>query len=146
MIIRNILLVILVSSPFCLFGQNIDLVSSEEIIRKSERLKELYVKSISEEDKDEYRLLFFNEFPNTFKEFHKLYGYGVAAGDFSYDSLSFPRPLYRDSYDHISTFFDLDSVLEKDVFCGKLIRLSMGGVWDADAVNYLKHSIQNILP
>lgn len=73
---------------------------------------------------------FFEQFPNSFVSFEKTFGYknGKAA------------PLY-DGYDFVTKFFSLDSVPKREQM-KKWIRISIGGHWEADAVNYFQHNLR----
>jgi len=74
---------------------------------------------------------YFELFPNSFGEFQETFGYenGKAA------------PLY-DGHEYIPEFFDLDSIpIEKQL--EKCINISIGGHWEADAVNYFHYHLRS---
>ena len=73
-----------------------------------------------------------DSFPETFEGFLKLYGYDAIEGE--------PMPLYDEGYDHIFFLFS-DDRIRGDHYMSKLLRLTKGYEWDADAPNYLHENV-----
>lgn len=76
---------------------------------------------------------FFEAFPETFEEFLNIYGYDENG----------PRPLYS-GYEHINFLFSSSRIYESYYF-NKLLSLTQGYKWDADAPNYLSDNIFRML-
>ena len=74
---------------------------------------------------------FFELFPSSFESFEETFGFknGKAA------------PLY-DGHEYVVKFFSLDSIPEREQI-KKWIDISIGGQWDADAVNYFQHFLRS---
>ncbi|HEY9047247.1 MAG TPA: hypothetical protein VIN08_15185 [Ohtaekwangia sp.] len=100
---------------------------------KAEQLKKYYQLSIETNDLDIKRK-FFNYFPSTFSEFNSLYGFDSKS--------SKPQPLYNEALDHIRGLLCQLDENEIRGYYDKLIGLTYGAEWDADAVNYLQDCIQ----
>lgn len=80
--------------------------------------------------KDSIKKLFFKLFPDDFLSLDSIYGYNKTTG---------PCYLYKQAVDHIvKLFFRLDNI-NNDDFAKKIINISIGGKWDADAINYFQH-------
>ena len=73
---------------------------------------------------------FFELFPNSFGSFEKTFGYKNGKEASLYDG-----------HEYIVKFFSLDSILESELL-NKWINISLGGHWDADAVNYFQHYLR----
>ncbi|WP_215225292.1 hypothetical protein [Echinicola shivajiensis] len=73
---------------------------------------------------------FFELFPNSFDAFEQTFGYknGKAA------------PLY-DGHEYVVKFFSLDSIPEHEQM-NKWINISIGGHWEADAINYFQYQLR----
>lgn len=91
---------------------------------KAEKLKKYYLKSTSGKEKIKYQKLFFDEFPNTFKELNDLYG-------FNNDT---PAILYDYYYNHIIGLFAKLNIIDDKMYYQKLISIAIGGKWDADGI------------
>lgn len=102
------------------FGQTVD----------SLKLKSAMISLIGENTKTN-QINYFELFPNSFENFEKTFGYedGKVA------------PLYFDSHQYVSILFDLDSI-PIEIQIEKWINISIGGHWDADAVNYFQHGLR----
>jgi|GEM_PF-3412978 len=74
----------------------------------------------------ECKKTFFDNFPKTYQEFQKVYGYDDVKGE---------APFYSNSEEHLVFFFEISQVLKKEAFIDKLISISKDGKWDADSVN-----------
>lgn len=77
---------------------------------------------------------FFDYFPSTFSEFNLLYGYD--------SKTSKPQVLYNEASDHIRGLLCQLDENEIKGYYDKLISLTYGSEWEADAVNYLQNCIQ----
>jgi hypothetical protein len=82
---------------------------------------------------DEKEVNFFNEFPNSFGEFQKLYGFDDNKGESIY---------YRSANRRIDSLFSSKKAVSDSVFVNKLIDISKDGKWDADAVNYFQQNLR----
>ena len=100
---------------------------------KAEQLKKYYQLSTETNDLD-YKRKFFNYFPSTFSEFNSLYGFDSKS--------SKPQALYNEALDHIRGLLCQLNENEIRGYYDKLIGLTYGAEWDADAVNYLQDCIQ----
>lgn len=70
--------------------------------------------------------LFFDNFPKSFQEFQKVYGFDDVKGEAQY---------YSNSEEHLLFFFKSFEGIKKEDFINRLINISRGGKWDADSVN-----------
>jgi hypothetical protein len=87
----------------------------------------------SQEKEKKYLVDYFNCFPSDFNGFKQLFGYEEKA-----DSVSF-APLYEKYTEHVISMLPKTAEqVGKDRFLEKLINLSIGGQWQADAVGYLR--------
>ena len=75
-------------------------------------------------------------FPDKYEDFVKVYGYDHKNGE--------KMALYDCSYEHIGFLFSGERVVEQKVL-DKLLSLSYGFIWDADAVNYVITRTEQIL-
>ena len=91
-----------------LFAQGIDL----------ERLNNAFTK------KD--WLTFVDCFPKSFTEFMEVYGYDTVTG---------AKPMYDVAYEHIKFLFSDNRILESENL-DKLLQLTYGSYWDADATSF----------
>lgn len=127
---KKIIIISVVLLHSCLlFGQVSDylFISSDTISKVSEELSRLF--EINNKSRDD-SVAFFKCFPSTFSLFKAIYDYG--------------SPLYEESYSHIEFFFSNISVDESQMI-DKLIGLSIGGRWDADAINYLSKGTRDFV-
>lgn len=100
---------------------------------KAQQLKKYYQLSTETNDLDHKRN-FFNYFPSTFSEFNSLYGFD--------SKNSKPQALYNEALDHILGLLCQLNENEIHGYYDKLIGLTYGAEWDADAINYLQDCIQ----
>ena len=112
-----------------LFGQLSDsiFISSDSTYKISKELSRLF--EISNKSKAD-SVDFFKCFPSTFSLFKAIYDYG--------------GPLYEESYFHIEFLFSYASI-DSIHMIDKLIEISIGGKWDADAINYLSTNIRDFV-
>jgi len=111
-----------------LFAQNLDSLAIQ--------ISNAYNKAYSS-DSLKYKQDFFNIFPDNFQLFNALYGW-------NHDKEK-PRIMYFLSDEHISFFCTLDEIIPIEQFSHKIIKLSLNGYWDADAINYLQHCINDFV-
>lgn len=112
-----------------LFGQVSDsiFISSDSTFKISKELSRLFeINKKSKADSAD----FFKCFPSTFSLFKAIYDYG--------------GPLYEESYSHIEFLFSYASI-DSIHMIDKLIGISIGGWWDADAINYLSTNIRDFV-
>lgn len=95
-------------------------------------LKAYYDKCHGTTDTLKFKRLFFSSFPNNFNSFDSTYGYDDKKGE---------MPLYNLYEKHINFFCRLVSEQSESERYNKLIRIGIGGHWDADAVNLLQECI-----
>jgi len=92
--------------------------------------------NLSCKDKSCYNNLYYNTFPSTFDRFNAIFGYTDLP-----DGNGKANPLYYESMEYIGLFVEIFS--QKHVlYWSRLISLSCGAHWDADAVNILQDYIQ----
>ena len=96
---------------------------------KSSDLKNAF-SNLEKENNLKNQSAYFELFPNTFDGFLEMFGFenGKAA------------PLY-DGYDYVQVLFQLDRISKKKQM-KKWIEISIGGKWEADAVNYFQNNLQ----
>jgi hypothetical protein len=79
---------------------------------------------------------FLDAFPDTWKSFLRTYDF-YPKGDLT---------MYKLGYDHIvNGLGKLITLLPDSVYCDKLIELSIGGRWEADAPNYLQMVVRQTM-
>jgi len=104
-------------------------VSSDLLLkRKAKMLEEYYQKSFEKPNATEYRKLFFVAFPNSFADLESIYGYG--------------QPLHERHYDHIMKLFNNLKCIDEREYYTKIINISIGGHWNADAVGIFQDGVQ----
>lgn len=92
--------------------------------------------NLSCEDKNHYSSLYYNYFPSTFNRFNAIFGYADLP-----DGNGKANPLYYESMEYIDLFTEI--FYQKHVlYWSRLISLSCGAHWEADAVNILQDYIQ----
>ena len=123
-------LIILLCSPSIIFGQ------TETQLRTAEKIKEYYSKSISNQDSLKCQKLFFEYFPDKFDDFNAIFGWVGNNGI----QEAHGGPLY-DGHNEILFFFQLKVIPEKE-FYNKILNISIGGHWDADAINYFQDGLR----
>ena len=108
----------------------------DSITLKAKRLKYLYLLSTSSSNgiRDTYQEQFFKEFPNTFGQLLELYGYN--------EKDKKPNILYNEAPNHILNLFNNLLNINDTLYYKKIIQISIGGHWDADAVNYFQDGLQ----
>lgn len=112
----------------------------ERLTDKVNKLKEYYQKSQESPAADDYKKLFFEAFPDSFSDFTLIYGYyKVIDGDYNTKANG---PLYEISYDHLVEFFNRFECIDEAEYYTKLINVSIGGRWEADAVGAFHHGLQ----
>lgn len=104
------------------------LVSSFDVQKCADSLNAAY----DAKDYDAY----VDAFPDKYEDFVKVYGYDHKNG--------VKTILYDCSYEHIDFLFSSERVVEQKVL-DKLLSLSYGYIWDADAVKYVIMGVKRIL-
>jgi hypothetical protein len=99
---------------------------------KAQLLTEYYKQAIQYPDSCEIQRKFFSVFPESFKELQSLYGYDEE-----------PAILYDSNYEHIENLFNKLICISKEEYYLKLIRIGIGGHWDADAVFWFQNQLRN---
>lgn len=98
-----------------------------------EKLKRLYLLATnSSVFKEKYEQEFFDEFPNTFDQLNKLYGY---------DSTTDKGPLYFEAENHIIKLFNNLKTINDTLYYKKIVLIAIGGTWDGDAINYFQNGL-----
>lgn len=83
-----------------------------------------------------FERLYFEQFPNSFKELNNLFGYNDSFK--GKEDLTTFGVLYTDSYQYIDAFFSLKDI-SKVIFINKLIDICKDGIWKADGIDYFKN-------
>lgn len=92
-------------------------------------------KTSSGSDRASFEKTFFNIFPNSFNEFHSIYGVDNLPG-----GEMFFRPLSTCCDEHVTLFHNLKSIDSLSYF-KKYIDISIGGRWDADHVGAFQEGL-----
>lgn len=101
-------------------------------------LNSAYRELVSKPNTLERQRAFFDAFPSTWREFIMTYQY---VPDKKYD-----LAMYNLAADHIGTGLGSRVTLIADsTYCDKLINLSIGGQWEADAPNYLQLVLRKVM-
>lgn len=92
---------------------------------KAEKLIWLHDRTVQlqGEERRTFESLFLQEFPNSFEEYRKLYGFDMDTG---------AAPLYE-NIDHIGLFASLEKV-NKTEYYNKYLNISVNGTWEADNI------------
>ncbi|MFA5670399.1 MAG: hypothetical protein WC967_14255 [Balneolaceae bacterium] len=104
--------------------------------KRAELLKEIFEKHTKAASSERKRLLeeaFFEVFPSDFETLVALYGRDEEKGQGDF--------LYSDAVDHIMGLYNNINSIDDSVYSHKLIKIAMGGDWDADAVSYFQHGL-----
>ena len=91
-------------------------------------LKKAFSDLAHDENSAEKQRAFFDAFPKTWNEYILTYGYLPP----------YKGNLYAYAYNHLRAFENLSSI-PQNTYCERLIALSCGGHWEADAPNYLQN-------
>lgn len=113
----------------------IDKKLNDSITLKAKKLKQLYLlaTATSQDMRNIYTEKFFNEFPDSFKELNSLYGYENDT----------PSILYYEAENHIIKLFNNINTINDTLYYKKVINIAIGGHWDADAINYFQHGLND---
>ena len=90
-------------------------------------LKAAFSDLVLDQNSAEKQRAFFDAFPKTWDEYILTYGWLPP----------YKGNLYDYAWHHLCAFKDLPSI-PQDMYCERLIALSRGGHWEADAPNYLQ--------
>jgi hypothetical protein len=124
-----IILVFLFSVPLQGFSQYFPIDTT--------RLNQSYTALVHEPNSIEKQKKFLETFPSTFSEFIMVYQF---VPDPNYD-----LTMYRKAPDHVLKGLKLLTLIPDTIYCDKLINLSINGRWMADAPNYLKTVLQEVM-
>jgi len=129
--------IIIITFMFAVSFNNGRCNAENDSIARAEELKELFIEAISESpESNEKKMMLIKAFPNSFKEFLSLYGYFENK---SIDEAA--APLYDYHMEHLN-YFLYKLQVNKDAKISKLVNISIGGHWDADAVSVLQGYIR----
>ena len=117
---KTITTFILLTSFFHLTAQTVEV----------EKLKSAFF-DLQEKNNQTNQQRYFDLFPNSFEKFEQVFGFEKGK----------KAPLYDNSIEYIRTLFALDSISQSSQIT-KWIDISIGGHWDADAVNYFQHFLR----
>jgi hypothetical protein len=131
---RHFILLIVFFTCTSLSGQVRNFSDSLGIDYKATQLELLY--QMSQESK-ENKIRFFEEFPDDFKTFVRLYGYMEKEEELQLSIL------YNQSYNHLSLLFN--SPVSNVDYINKMVNLSYEGTWQSDAVSILQNNINKIV-
>lgn len=100
-----------------------------------DNLADSITKYATDKNREEFEILFFNIFPNSFSEFKSLYGY-------TDDSIFIKAPGYELSHKHVFDVFSQLKFIDDSTFANKIIKICIEAEWQADAVNDLQHILR----
>ncbi len=109
---------------------------AESIYELKDTFDAIRVEKLKESRESNQYDVFFNFFPNNFKEFKVYYGYDDYSGE---------GPLYSQYQNHITYFFEIEKKVGSDRFIGKLFGISIDGKWDADAIEFFQEKLSGVL-
>ena len=112
--------VVFVNSIFGQYSLGVDTV----------RLNAAYCKLVKEPNVPERQKAFFDAFPDTWMGYVMTYQYTL--------NKKSNRSLYDVAADHVDALRDKMASIPDSVYCKKIVRIALGGVWDADTPNYFK--------
>lgn len=84
---------------------------------------------------------FFDAFPSNWNEFNMLYQF--APSDYLYSK--YDLAMYEVAHKHIGALKDNMTLINDTLYCRKLVHVSVGGVYEADAPNYLRMVLQKAM-
>jgi len=94
------------------------------------RLNAAYRELVKEPNVPERQKAFFNAFPDTWMGYVMTYQYTL--------NKKSDRSLYDLAADHADALRNKMASIPDSVYCKKIVRIALGGVYDADAPNYFK--------
>lgn len=98
------------------------------------RLNRAYEAFLHEPDSYLKQIAFLDAFPSSFHDFIMVYQFQ--------EGEDYDLTMYYKGADHINRGLYKLNLVPDTVFCDKIIQLSFGGYWEADAANYLQHLVQ----
>jgi hypothetical protein len=131
--INKFFLTMLIFSHFASCSQNKNTI----YIDRGKEIVIAYGNLINSKDNLNQEQIYFNLFPENFKDFNSIFGYSNNS-PYKIENEGF---LYNDAFKYIDTFFQLD-LIDKELFTNKIINISIGGKWYADGVNYFQHDMK----
>lgn len=118
---------------FCIYTQGF----SQYFPVDTAQLNQAYAALISEPNSIEKQKKFLETFPSTFSEFVMVYQF---VPDPNYD-----LTMYWKAPDHVLKGLKMLTLIPDTTYCDKLINLSINGRWHADAPNYLKIVLHEVM-
>ena len=111
--------------------------SNDSLNAKANQLKRLYKLATSSSTgvSNIYKRQFFDAFPNTFKQLDELYGDNN-------DINNKPSLLNNQAEDHIIHLFNELTTINDTLYYKKIISIAKNGHWDADAINFFQHGLE----
>ncbi len=132
MIKKNILRVFIFTC-FTTCSQNKKTIETD----KGNDISIAYHNLIKLSDKVKNEQIYFEAFPDNFKDFNSIFGY---SSDNPY-KVEKEGVLYNDAFNYIDAFFKLNFI-EKEMLINKIIDISIDGKWYADGVNCFQHNMK----
>jgi hypothetical protein len=123
-----------ISVLLILFGTNI---YSQYFPVDTMKLNHAYNEMVNDPHNFAKEKTFLDAFPSTFSEYLMVYQYHP---DPNYD-----LSMYFKCSDHVLKGLASLSLIPDTIFCEKLIKLSLNGRWNADAPNYLKMVLHQVM-
>jgi hypothetical protein len=111
----------------CLFIQR--QACAQYPLKDTARLKQAYRELKANPASPKNQMIFFKLFPSTWMEFKYLYE---------------KTPLYQDNGGHLEAFKQLFGSIPDSLYFDKVISISVGGIWNADAVNFFQYHVHHI--
>lgn len=118
-------------------------VKAQQLIQYGSQLEELKYSGISDSIMH-YEKLFFYNFPNSFNEFIRLYGYN-SYREGKYHGVAHPDNIgIIESYavDHVYDLFNNLRYIDELDYINKMINIAVDAYWEADAVNHFQYGIR----
>ncbi|RAV30768.1 hypothetical protein [Sinomicrobium soli] len=117
-------------------GTTKDISKAEQQVSEIDSLTYYFKKISSEKVSDADLTRYVYAFPSTFQSFQDYFGFDDEEGE---------MPLYKEANAYIDMLFLSSEICCKDEVLNKIINIAKQGKWDADAVNYLKHKLHEMI-
>lgn len=131
--IKKIVLRVFILSCFISCSQNKRAID----IDKGKDINIAYNNLFKLNDKVKNEQIYFDVFPDNFKDFNSIFGYSFNDPN----KIEKEGVLYYEAFNYIEAFFKLNFI-EKEMFINKIIDISIDGKWFADGVNYFQHNMK----
>lgn len=129
---KNFIFTIFIMNCFISCSQNKATMNNKE-----ETIRIAYDSLTSINNKFKNGQIYFEAFPDNFKDFNSIFGYS-SNNPYKIEN---EGVLYNDSFKYIDAFFKLN-LIDKKKFINKVIDISIDGKWFADGVNYFQHDMK----